>query len=185
LVRRELDSATDPRPVSRAARNHDLDSVRRPNLLARAQAKRVSGDLILDVGKKIFVCRDTESRFSILPFDLKCATGVDIGKGANCAFIGFDIAIAPDSDPPASGDQNDAGEKQKDDLLHWKHASCYYDAASVSFGFKKNQGGGLAAQSGNANNAGFAAKFNIEQGTARSTYFPIFSFTVSTSTSST
>jgi hypothetical protein len=72
-----------------------------------------------------------------LPFDLKCATGVDVGKGADRAFIGFDIAIAPDSDPPASGDQNDTGEKQDRDLLHWKRASCYYDAASVRLGFKK------------------------------------------------
>jgi hypothetical protein len=72
-----------------------------------------------------------------LPFNCERAACVNVGKGADRAFIGFDIAIAPDSDPPASGDQNDAGEKQDGDLLHWKHASCYYDAASVQFGFKK------------------------------------------------
>jgi hypothetical protein len=102
--------------------------------------KCVAGDVTLDVGKKIFVCRDTKGRRSILPFDLKCAAGVDIRKSADRTLISFYIPIALDSHPPASGDQNDAGDKQDGDLLHWKHASYYYDAMSGRFGFKKNRG---------------------------------------------
>jgi len=58
----------------------------------------------VDVREKIFVCRDTESRRSILPFNCERAACVNVVKGTNRAFIGFDIAVAPDSDPPASGD---------------------------------------------------------------------------------
>ena len=108
----------------------------RPNLFPRAQTKRVTVDVTLDVSEKIFVCRDTERGRSILPFDVKCAAGVDIRKSTDRTLISFYIPIAPDSDPPASGEQNNAGDKYGD-LLHWKHASCYYDAASVRFGFKK------------------------------------------------
>jgi hypothetical protein len=99
--------------------------VSRPNLFPRAQAKVVTVNMTVNIREKIFVCRDTESRRSILPFNCERAACVNVGKGADRAFIGFDIAIAPDSDPPASGDKNDAGEKQDGDLLHWKHASCY------------------------------------------------------------
>lgn len=106
-------------------------------MFSRAQAKRVIGDVTFDVGEKIFVCRDIKSRFAALPLNYERAVGANIGKGADRAFLGLDLTIAPDSDPLATGDQNDAGEKQGDDLFHWKHPSCYYDATSGGFGFKK------------------------------------------------
>jgi hypothetical protein len=84
--------------------------VRRPNLLVRAQAQCVAGNVIVDIRKQIFIRRDAESGRSTFPFDLKRATGVDVRKGADCAFIGFDMAVASNSDPPTSGSQNETGD---------------------------------------------------------------------------
>ena len=81
--------------------------MRRPNLIARVEVKCVAGNVTLDVGKQIFIRRDAESGRSILPFDFECAARVDIGKSADRAVIGFDIAVASNSDPPATGDQNE------------------------------------------------------------------------------
>ena len=86
--------------------------MRRPNLFARVQVKRVAGNVAVDVGKKIFVRRDAESRRSILPFDCERAAGVDVGKGADRAFIRLDMAVASNSDPLASGGQNDTGGRE-------------------------------------------------------------------------
>jgi hypothetical protein len=81
--------------------------------------KRVARDVTLNVRKKIFVGRDTESRGSVLPFDFKCSTGVDLGEGANRSFFCFDVAIASNPGPPAPGDESDAdGQQYNRDLLH-------------------------------------------------------------------
>jgi hypothetical protein len=42
---------------------------------------------------------------------------VNVDKGADRAFIGFDIATASDSDPPASGGQNDTGDEKYDRIF--------------------------------------------------------------------
>jgi hypothetical protein len=77
--------------------------------------------VIVDVGKKIFIRRDAERGRSILPFDCERAACMNIGKSANRAFIGFDIAVASNSDPAASGGQKDTGKEKYDrDLLHVK-----------------------------------------------------------------
>src|SRR5437763_2977609 len=54
----------------------------RPNLFARMQVKCFAGNLVVDVGKKIFIRRDTESKRSTFPFDLKHTAGVNVSKGA-------------------------------------------------------------------------------------------------------
>ena len=94
--------------------------------------------MAVDVPKKIFVCCDAKRRRSILPFDGERAAGIDVGNGGDRTFIGFDIAIAPNTHPPASNRQNDAyGEKYDSELLHVKYASCCFDAAMPRFGFRK------------------------------------------------
>jgi hypothetical protein len=56
-----------------------------------------------------------------LPIDYKCAAGVDVGKRADFAFVDFDMAVAPNSKPPASGDESQtSGKKCNRDLLHVK-----------------------------------------------------------------
>jgi hypothetical protein len=88
-------------------------------LLVRAQAQCVAGNVIIDVGKKIFIRCDAESGRSIFPLDPKRAAGVDVSKGADRAFIGLDMAVASNSNPPTSGGQHDTcGEKYDRDLLH-------------------------------------------------------------------
>jgi hypothetical protein len=50
---------------------------------------------------------------------LKRAAGVDVSKGADRAFIGLDMAITSNSNPPTSGSQHGTcGEKYDRDLLH-------------------------------------------------------------------
>src|SRR2546430_5248712 len=99
--------------------------MRRPKLLARMQVKCFAGNLVVDVGKKVFVRRDTESRRSTFPFDLKRTAGVHVGKRANRSLICLDMAVASNPDPVASGDQRNAcGKKYDRDLLHGKSASC-------------------------------------------------------------
>jgi hypothetical protein len=56
-----------------------------------------------------------------LPIDQKCAAGVNVGKRANFAFVDFDIAVASNSNPVASGQESEtSGEKCNRDLLHLK-----------------------------------------------------------------
>jgi hypothetical protein len=88
-------------------------------LLVRAQIKRFAGNVALNIGKKIFVRGDAESGWPALPFDYERSPGVDLREGGNRAFIGFDVAIASNSYPPASSGQSDArGQKYNSDLLH-------------------------------------------------------------------
>ena len=103
-MRGELYRPTDPCTHPRWAGDHDLDAVSRPNMFSRAQPKRVAIDVAVDVGKKIFVCRDTEGSRSILPLDFETTACANVGKGVNRAFISFDIAVAPDPYPPATGE---------------------------------------------------------------------------------
>jgi len=54
-----------------------------------------------------------------LPCDYERPAGVDVGNGADRAFVGFDIAVASNSDPSAASEQHDAySQKYKRDLLH-------------------------------------------------------------------
>jgi hypothetical protein len=88
------------------------------------QVKGVARNIAVDVGKKIFIRCDAESGRSILPFDYECAPRIYIGKGADRALIGLNIAIATNSDPIASDDQSNAcGKKYDRDLLHGNCAS--------------------------------------------------------------
>src|SRR4029450_13310570 len=101
------------------AGDHDLDSMCWPNLVVRAQMKRVARDVTFDIRKKVFVGRDVESRGLALPFDFECSTGVDLGERANRSVIRFDVAIASNANPSASRGQSDAdGQKYNRDLLH-------------------------------------------------------------------
>ena len=88
------------------------------------QVKGVARNIAVDVGKKIFIRCDAESGRAILPFNYECAARINIGKGADRALIGLDIAIASNSDPMASDDQSNAcGKKYDRDLLHGNCAS--------------------------------------------------------------
>jgi hypothetical protein len=108
------------------------------------QLEGVTGNVTIDVGKEIFVCRDPESRRSVLPFDLKRAAGDDVRKRTHRAVVGFNITIATNSDPPASGGQNNAQhQKYNYALLHMRYPSGCYDAKRRRFGSNKIPGGGL------------------------------------------
>ena len=111
-------------------------------MLAHTQAKCVAGNAAIDVRKQIFVRRDAKRGRSILPFDYKGASDIDVSKSADCAFLGLNHAVASNSRPSASSRQNDAGrEKKNRDLLHVKYASCHSDAATRCFGFKNSRKG--------------------------------------------
>jgi hypothetical protein len=93
-----------------------------PDLVVRAQMKRVARDVTFDIRKKIFVGRDAKSRGPALPLDFKCPTSVDLGEGANRSVIRFDVAIASNANPSATRGQSDAaGQKYDRDLLHIKY----------------------------------------------------------------
>jgi hypothetical protein len=111
-----------------------------PNLVVRAQMKRVARDVTFDIRKKVFVGRDVETRGTALPFDFECSTGVDLGERANRSVIRFDVAIASNANPSASSGQSDAdGQKYNRDLLHVKYGFSSYDALTSRFGFDENQ----------------------------------------------
>jgi hypothetical protein len=75
--------------------------------------------MAVDVGKKIFIRGDAESGRSILPLNYECAARINTGKGADRPLICLDIAVASNSDPMTSDDNNDAcGKKYGGDLLH-------------------------------------------------------------------
>jgi hypothetical protein len=110
-----------------------------PNLVVRAQTKCVAREITFDIGKKVFVGRDVESRGPALPFDFEYSTGVDLGERANRSVIRFDVAIASNANPSASSGQNDAdGQKYNCDLLHVKFGFSSYDASTARFGFREN-----------------------------------------------
>ncbi len=109
-----------------------------PDLLVRAQMKRVARDVTFDIRKKVFVGCDAESRGPALPFDFECSAGVDLGEGANRSVIRFDVAIASNANPPASSSPSHAeGKKYNRDLLHVKCGFCSYDAVTLRFGFNE------------------------------------------------
>src|SRR5207244_10846763 len=94
------------------------------NLTAGAQPKLVPVNLALDVGKKIFVCLNAQGRGSILPIDYKCASGVDVGTRPSFAFVDFDVAVASNSRPPASGAESEtSGKNCNSDFLNVKYVS--------------------------------------------------------------
>jgi hypothetical protein len=112
--------------------------MRWPDLVVRAQMKRVVRDITLDIRKEVFVGRDAESRGPALPFDFECSAGVDLGEGAYCSVLCFDVAVASNSHPSASNGQHDArSQKYKNDLLHGQYGFASYDATAPRFGFKK------------------------------------------------
>jgi hypothetical protein len=112
--------------------------MRWPDLVVRTQMKRVVRDLTLDIRKEVFVGGDAESRGPALPFYFECSAGVDLGEGANCSVICFDVTVASNSHPSASNGQHDArSQKYKNDLLHGKYDFASYDATAPRFGFKK------------------------------------------------
>ena len=83
--------------------------------------KSVTGNMVVDVGKQIFIRRDAKRRRAIVPFDREHATGFDDSEAANGAFVGFDVAIASNSHPSASNTENDAhGNEYGYQLLHLK-----------------------------------------------------------------
>src|SRR4029077_18580768 len=112
--------------------------MRWPDLVVCAQMKRVLRDLTLDIRKEVFVGGDAESRGPALPFDFECSGAVDLGEGANCSVLCFDVAVASNAHPSASDGQHDArSQKYKNDLLHGKYDFASYDATAPRFGFKK------------------------------------------------
>ena len=96
MLRSQLHGAPEPGACPGWAGDNDLNSVRRPNALTHAKMKRIVRNIILDVRQQIFVGRDPESRRAIFPFDLKCATGVDVRETAALSVLRFDVAIAAD-----------------------------------------------------------------------------------------
>jgi hypothetical protein len=109
-----------------------------PNVVVRAQMKRVAGDFTFDIRKKIFVGHDVESRGPALPFDFECSTRVDLGERTNRSVIRFDVAIPSNANPSTSSGQSDAdGQKYNRDLLHVKYGFSSYDASTPRFGFKE------------------------------------------------
>src|SRR4029077_9689962 len=130
--------AADSCGCSCRAGDNDLDSIRWPDFVVRAPVERVARDVTLDIRKKVFVGRDAESRGPALPFDFECSADVDLGEGANCSVLCFDVAVASNSHPSASNGQHDArSQKYKNDLLHGKYDFASYDATAPRFGFKK------------------------------------------------
>ena len=110
-----------------------------PDLLVRAQTKRVTRDVALNIGKQILISRDAQSGRPTFPFDYECSTGVDLGKRGNRSVFGFDITVASNSHPPTSkGEDNACGQKYNDDLLHGEIWFSTFDATMPHFGFKKN-----------------------------------------------
>jgi hypothetical protein len=115
----------------------------------RAQMKRVVRDITLDIRKEVFVGGDAESRGPALPFDFECSAGVDLGEGANCPVLCFDVAVASNSHPSASNGQYEArSQEYKNDLLHGKYDFVSYDATAPRFGFKKFWSGTVFIPSG-------------------------------------
>jgi len=78
-------------------------------------------NIVLNVRQQIFVCRDSDSGRSVLPFNLESAASVEINKSGDWSLLSFYLAIASDSGQMASDNQNDTPSKQNDqDLSHVK-----------------------------------------------------------------
>src|SRR5260370_15414569 len=93
----------------------------RPELLARAHVKCVSGNVAIDVREQIFVRRDSEAGRSSLPLDREAASHIDIREWADWAFIRFYMAVALNSYQAATSRQNETRpEKNNRNLLHTK-----------------------------------------------------------------
>ena len=86
--------------------------MRRPNVFARVQVKCVAGNLVVDVGKKIFIRCDAKSGRAISPLDRERAAGVNCSKRADRALTRLEMAVASNSDPMASGNGNHACGKK-------------------------------------------------------------------------
>jgi hypothetical protein len=85
----------------------------------RAQTQSVVGYVTLHIGKKILIRGDAEGGGPIFPFNYERPAGVDLGKGANRAFFGFDLTVTSNSHPSASnGQPNARSQKYKGNLLH-------------------------------------------------------------------
>src|SRR5438105_11446329 len=79
----------------------------------------VAGILVLEVGKMIFIRRDAESGRAISPLDRERAAGVNCSESADRALICLEMSVASNSDPMASGaDNNACGKKYGGDLFH-------------------------------------------------------------------
>src|SRR5205809_6662727 len=78
-------------------------------------------NIVLNVRQQIFVCCDSKSGRSVLPLNFKGAANIETGKGGDCSFLSFDLAVASDAWQMASDNQNDTPSKQNDrDLSHVK-----------------------------------------------------------------
>ena len=74
---------------------------------------------ILDVRQQVLIGSNPESWRSIFPFDLKCATGVNIGESADRSFFSFDVSIAAHARQMATDKQSDIFDEQNNlDLFH-------------------------------------------------------------------
>ena len=88
-------------------------------MLPGAQAQRIVRNIILNVRQQIFVRRDSKSGRSALPFNLKGAASIEIGKSGDWSFLSFDPAIASDAGQMATDDQKDTPSKQNErELFH-------------------------------------------------------------------
>ena len=78
-------------------------------------------NIIFNVRQQVLVRRDSESRRSVLPFNLESAASVEINESGDWSLLSFYLAIASDSGQMASDNQNDIPGEQKDqDLSHVK-----------------------------------------------------------------
>ena len=77
--------------------------MRRPKISARMHAQAMIDILVADVAEKIFVGGDAEGGWTAPPFDFKTAVGFDLGKIADRAGVGDNVAVAHDSAPTATG----------------------------------------------------------------------------------
>src|SRR5215472_16738144 len=110
-------------------------------MLTRAKMKCVVRNIILDVRQQVFVGRDPQSRRTIFPLDLKCATGVDVRETANLSLLRFDMAVAADSREMAARNQTDTrSEYNHSDAFYAESHFYHYDAPKDRFGFNKNSG---------------------------------------------
>src|SRR5262249_55829594 len=144
LLRSQLHGASEPGAGPGWTRDNDLDPVHRPNMLTRAKMKCVVRNIILDVRQQVFVGRDPQSRRTIFPLDLKCATGVDVRETADLSLLRFDMAVAADSREMAARNQTDTRSEYNHSDAFYAESHFYhyddYDAPKDRVGFNKNSG---------------------------------------------
>src|SRR5204862_7696377 len=118
--------------------DNDLNSMCWPDLLVRAQTKRVTRDVTFNIGKQILISRDAQSRRPTFPFDYECSAGVDLCKCGNRSFFGFNLTVASNSHPPASkGENNAGGQKYRGIFFMGKYCSLLLIERRPTFGFRK------------------------------------------------